>query len=153
MLGHSSLPTAPGLVDTGIVETDRQGLSVLDEETCSELLRSARLGRVALSHRALPLILPVAFGKLDRDVIFSVGPGLLARAADEGQIVCFETDWADPEMLSAWSVSVIGQLSVLVEPCSIRRAQHLDLGPWSAKRGTFVQLSPHLISGRRFAAG
>ena len=132
--------------------TDTQGLEILDEEECIAQLSSVRLGRVALSHRAMPVILPVAFGCLERDVIFSVQPGILARAADEGHIVCFQADWADRAMLRAWSVSVIGQLAIVTEPVQLRNAQKLS-SRWRTKflRCTrkLARASPTSLHGRR----
>jgi hypothetical protein len=51
-------------VSIGIVETmsvDTAGLRVLTRAECLHLLRTVNVGRVAVSHRALPMILPVAF--------------------------------------------------------------------------------------------
>lgn len=128
---------------------DGDGLEILEEDDCQALLRTARLGRVALSHQALPVILPVTFAAAGPDLIFSVGSGLLAHAAEQGHIVCFQTDWTDPDALSAWSVSVVGQLSMLTNPIEIREAQALDIAPWSSAALRYVRLRPSLVSGRR----
>src|SRR3954464_8204226 len=101
------------------MEHDQHGMEILTDSQCVELLEISRLGRVALTHKALPIILPVTFGCDDRHLIFSVAPGILARAASDAQIVCFETDWADEAMLNAWSVSVIGRLVTLADPDAV----------------------------------
>jgi hypothetical protein len=131
------------------MKIDGHGLELLDEEACVELLRTSALGRVALTHEALPIILPVAFSFLDRDLIFAVGPGVLARAAENSQIVCFEADWADAGFLNAWNVSVIGPLSTVTDPTEVARAQELPLGPWPTASASFVKLAPGIYSGRR----
>lgn len=130
------------------VEIDRQGLRILDDAACNELLGSVRLGRIALTNGALPVILPVAFGRIENDLVFNVGPGILARAAAAEHIVCFQTDWADDDLRSAWSVSAIGQLSVITQPAKLQRAAQLDLGTWSTTDGSFLRLEPHFLSGR-----
>lgn len=127
---------------------DRQGLGVLNEEQCSALLDSVRLGRVALTDRALPIILPVGFGRLDNDLIFRVGQGALARAAGMQQVVCFEADWMGASRTEAWSVLAIGQLSLLDDPSMIKRAELLDLMQWSPSCSTFVRLKPQVMTGR-----
>lgn len=134
--------------DAATVDLDRQGLGVLTEQQCLALLGSARLGRIALTDRALPIILPVGFARLDDDLIFRVGQGALSRAARMGQVVCFEVDWADDAFEQAWSVAAIGQLSMLQEPARLIRAERLDLMSWSAQCDEFVQLTPQMISGR-----
>jgi hypothetical protein len=143
------------------MNSDGQGMLVLDEAACRALLRSTRLGRIALTDRALPMILPVAFTCLDLDIIFRVGSGALARAADAEQVVCFETDWADSRIAAAWSVAAIGHLSRVDDPDVIDRCRLTDLPMWNGLRdrpevgpsnthsGGFVTLTPQLITGRR----
>lgn len=147
--GRCALTHDRSLSDAAPVHLDRQGLGVLTEQQCFELLDTARLGRIALTNRALPIILPVAFARLDDDLIFRVGEGALSKAAQMGQVVCFEVDWADDRFDSAWSVAAIGQLSFLEEPERVRRAERLHLIPWSAECDSFVQMTPQMISGRR----
>jgi nitroimidazol reductase NimA-like FMN-containing flavoprotein (pyridoxamine 5'-phosphate oxidase superfamily) len=134
--------------EAATVHVDRQGLGVLTETQCLALLDSTRLGRIALTDRAMPIILPVGFARLDNDLIFRVGQGALSRAARMGQVVCFEVDWTDDRFENAWSVAAIGQLSTLDQPARLRRAQGLDLIPWSSQCDEYVQLTPQLISGR-----
>jgi len=131
------------------MELDRNGMELLDPSACVELLSTTTFGRVAVTHNALPVILPVAFSFIDNDVVFAVGPGVLARAAKSAQVVGFEADSADETFLNIWSVSVVGQLSTMVDRHDIQRAQQLSLGPWAAACGTFVKLAPRLYSGRR----
>jgi uncharacterized protein len=129
------------------METDRQGLLVLDRSACAQLLRTTRVGRLALVHGALPMILPVAFAMLDADLVFNVGPGTLSRAADHCDVVCFETDSVDAGLADMWSVSVVGQLSRVVSPADLSRAAQLDLPCWEP--GEFIRLTPQIFSGRR----
>ena len=48
---------------------DTAGLRVLTRAECLHLLRTVKVGRVAVSHRALPMILPVHFRVADDDSI------------------------------------------------------------------------------------
>lgn len=126
---------------------DRNGLEILDRSRCLELLGSVELGRVALSDRALPIIVPVVFWLSGDDVVFRASGGLLATAAREGHIVCFEADSggsADDD----WSVLVVGGLS-LAEPSADRPAGGERETPWQLDRpGETVQLATGVMSGR-----
>ena len=133
---------------------------VLDEAACRTLLHSTRLGRIALTDRALPMILPITYGCLDDDIVFRVGPGTLRRAADVGQVVCFETDWADESGPAAWSVAAIGRLTRVLERSRVEACERF-VGPlWSGvsmpelngpEVSGYVTLSPRMLSGRRRA--
>ena len=123
-------------------------MKVLDDQECLTLLGSAGLGRIAITSRALPLILPVAFATMDGDLVFRVGQGALSKAADMKQVVCFEADWADHGLGAAWSVTAIGHLFTLSDPTDIEHARQLDLVPWTADCQTFVGLRPQMFSGR-----
>src|SRR6476661_511161 len=93
---------------------DLDGLQILDEQQCRSLVQRVRVGRIALTHRAMPLILPVTFGFADPDLIISVGAGVLAEAAEQSQIVCLQADGSEADAMTSWSVSVIGQLAPIV---------------------------------------
>jgi uncharacterized protein len=127
---------------------DQQGMQILDDEQCRRLLRSVRIGRIALTHQALPVILPVGFGQMDRDLYFHVVPGVLTRAAEVRQIVGFEADWTDDDLRAAWSVSIVGRLSLMADAPSPLRADPLEVAPWSSAAGMFLRLEPAIISGR-----
>lgn len=129
---------------------DRNGLEILDRSRCLDLLGSVELGRVALSDRALPIIVPVVFWLSGDDIVFRASGGLLATAAREGHIVCFEADSggsADDD----WSVLVVGGLS-LAEPSVDRPAGGERETPWQLDRpGETVQLATGVMSGRLLA--
>ena len=138
----------PAKGDPDRVEVDEQGLQILDTEACVALLGSVSLGRIALTYRALPVILPVAFALKNGDVLFGVGKGALAKAADSRQIVCFQIDHLDAGAGEAWSVCAVGQLSVLSTRQEIDEAERLDLGQWSPLSRRFVRLVPEIFTGR-----
>ncbi len=139
------------------MHADHQGLIVLDEASCRALLHTVRLGRVALTDGALPMILPLTFACLDSDLVFRTGPGALRRAALAHQVVCFEADWVDEQVTAGWSVSAIGHLRSVTDPAHVERCNATALPTWSnaATSGsmpdssTFVALTPELFSGRQ----
>ncbi len=139
------------------MHADHQELIVLDEAACRALLCTTRLGRVALTDGALPMIMPVTFACLDRDLVFHAEPGALARAALARQVVCFEADWVDDEITEGWSVAAIGQLRTVTDPVEEERCRAAALRTWTTAVpsgsatgvGDFVALTPEMFSGRR----
>src|SRR5579875_935784 len=128
-----------------------QGLEILSEKACRDLLGSETVGRVAVSVSALPAIFPVNFRVAGGDVYFLTGDGLKSNAAIAGNVVGFEVDHLDPERRTGWSVLVVGRAAIVPEN---ERADlgDLDLVPWAGgSRSTLVRIRPELISGRRIA--
>ena len=128
---------------------DGNGLRVLDRSWCLRLAGSQRVGRLSVTRQALPVILPVAFGMLDETPVFRVGPGVVRDAAANDAVCCFEVDAADPGWAWAWSVMMIGRLTLIGEPTTIRRADELGLPAWRADGDVrFVRIEPEIVSGR-----
>src|SRR5215204_5045287 len=135
------------------VEHDRAGLYVLSRAEPLALLGSVANGRIAISSRSLPLILPVTFTIDDERILFSTWDGSTLSAATDGNIVAFQADEPCADEPPGWSVSVTG------------RANHLPLealppefrmpsshwGQVASMHG--VEISTDVISGRRLPAG
>ncbi len=116
--GRSALVELNIRNDVGHVSLDHE-VHTLDEAACRSLIASGGLGRVAVTDRALPMILPVAFACLGADIAVRLAPGVLDRAADAGQVVCFQTDSTDRSdrgIAAEWSVEAIGQLRRVDDP-------------------------------------
>jgi nitroimidazol reductase NimA-like FMN-containing flavoprotein (pyridoxamine 5'-phosphate oxidase superfamily) len=125
------------------------GLAVLNEEECRSLLRSQRVGRIALAG-ANPAVLPVLFTLLDDDVVFSTAPGQKLIAALLHERVAFEVDEIDDTQHGGWSVNVVGPAEEIVHPEELRRVRALSLEPWAgAARDRVVRIRTERISGRR----
>ena len=88
---------------------DTAGLKVLTSGECLALLRDVTVGRVALSHRALPLILPVRFRVEgdDRIAIVAKRGSALHRGTD-GAVVAFEAEGPAGHADPTWSVVAHG---------------------------------------------
>ena len=125
---------------------DRNGLEILDRERCLGLLDTVELGRVALSDKALPIIVPVEFWMLGDEIVFRASGGLLATAARQGHVVCFEAD-SGTAAEESWSVLVIGGLTV-AEPSVVAKLND-GRAPWRTDGpGETVRLSTTVMSGR-----
>ena len=85
----------------------RQQRPLLRSE-CLELLALAPRGRVALSDRALPIIVPVSYRLVGDAIEIEATGRMLTNAGANGHIVCFEADSSDAD--EGWSVVVIGKL-------------------------------------------
>jgi uncharacterized protein len=72
--------------------TDQHGMRILNNDECVAMLSTVTVGRLAVTERAMPIILPVTFGCLDGDIVFNIAPGVLLRAAESGHVACFEAD-------------------------------------------------------------
>jgi nitroimidazol reductase NimA-like FMN-containing flavoprotein (pyridoxamine 5'-phosphate oxidase superfamily) len=120
---------------------DDNGLEVLDAATCRALLGTIRLGRVALSSRALPIIVPVAYTYVGDEILMAAASTLVRRAAHAGDVICFEADAHDDDG-ALWSVLVTGRLAILARPQAA--------GGWTDPAvSELVSLQTALVSGRR----
>jgi hypothetical protein len=113
----------------------------LSERECWELLATASVGRLALSVRALPVILPVQYYLDGRWLAVCLGHHALPEQALDETIVAFAADSIDPVTRSGWSVQVQGR-SVIPRGLRI----DTDCG-WPAASAQVVAIEPGKISG------
>ncbi len=105
----------------------------LSEEECRALLETSEIGRVGVSVRALPAIIPVRYAILDDHVVFRTsGDTLLAKVVADA-IVAFEADAVDRDDLHGWSVLVVGRAE-LIELEQIRRGSVAAMGHVDGRR-------------------
>ena len=132
------------------MDIDKNGLDVLSREECLNLLRRARIGRVAVSVDALPAVLPVNFTLVGEDVVFRTNPGAKLDAALANNVVAFEADDVDPIYQTGWSVLVQGMAREVIEPDQVRAVRKAPLRAWAGHgRDRFVRIPTHHVSGRR----
>jgi nitroimidazol reductase NimA-like FMN-containing flavoprotein (pyridoxamine 5'-phosphate oxidase superfamily) len=125
-------------------------LERLTEDECRALLRSARLGRVAVRIGESPAILPVNYAMLDDDVVFRTAPGSKLSASLMGIRMAFEVDHVDEATGAAWSVLVVGYAEEIRDETTRARVDGLDLESWSPSDLPFiVRIDTRAISGRR----
>jgi nitroimidazol reductase NimA-like FMN-containing flavoprotein (pyridoxamine 5'-phosphate oxidase superfamily) len=129
---------------------DSEGLRVLSEDECRELLGTVPVGRIVFTDRALPAIQPVSFTLSDGEVIILTAAGSKLAAATRNAVVAFETDDFDPDIAKGWSVVIIGHARVIAEDGESPRLRNLPLNPWpDGERTHYIAITPELISGRR----
>jgi nitroimidazol reductase NimA-like FMN-containing flavoprotein (pyridoxamine 5'-phosphate oxidase superfamily) len=135
------------------VEWIDDGLDILPEETCHELLATATVGRVGMNLGALPVVLPVEFGVLDGAVVFATNDGVKLRAALDDAVVAFEADEIDPLTYRGWTVLLIGEARFVTDPAEIALIRALKFNPGvGGARNHWVRIQGTFLSGRRLAA-
>ena len=126
------------------------GLELLSEEQCVELLRAHHLGRVGVTVGGLPVILPVNYSWIDDGVVFRTNVGTKLHAATENAVVAFEVDAHDETEHTGWSVLAVGRSRRVDAPDEIETYHRRGVEPWvDGTRNQYVRIAPELITGRR----
>jgi hypothetical protein len=115
----------------------------LSERDCWKLLATVSAGWLALSVRALPVILPVQYYLDGRRLAVCLGHHGLPERALNDTIIAFAADSIDPVTRSGWSVQVQGR-SVIPRGLQI----DTDCG-WPSSAAQVVEIEPGKISGHR----
>jgi nitroimidazol reductase NimA-like FMN-containing flavoprotein (pyridoxamine 5'-phosphate oxidase superfamily) len=130
---------------------DRFGTEMLEAKVCWELLRSADVGRLAVSITDHPDIFKVNYVVDHGTVVFRTAEGTKLAASVLGRAVAFEIDGYDPDRGEAWSVVIKGHATEIERMQDVFAAADLPLFPWhAAPKHRFVRVEPFDISGRRF---
>jgi len=125
------------------------GLEILTECECIDLLAQAHVGRVAVTIGALPAVFPVNYALMDGSILFMTGDGTKFHAALRNAVVAFEIDAFDPLAHDGWSVMVVGMASE-VTGADLERARLVPLRPWAeGDRRHYVRITPEIVTGRR----
>lgn len=129
----------------------RTGMTILDEDTCWELLESAEIARLAVAVGDDLEIFPFTPAVDDRTIVLRTGEGTKLAAVTIARRVAVEVDGYDPRSGKAWSVVVKGEAERLEKFHDIERAESLPLRPWSDHPTQwFVRIHPGEVTGRRF---
>jgi nitroimidazol reductase NimA-like FMN-containing flavoprotein (pyridoxamine 5'-phosphate oxidase superfamily) len=132
------------------MEVDRNGLEVLSREDCLALLKTALLGRVAITTKALPSIVPVNFRFDGSEILIRTGRGTKLDAATQNAVVAFEVDEVEPSRQIGWSVVVTGIAREITDPDELADAEKLHLERWApGPDHRVVAISTDVVSGRR----
>ena len=131
--------------------TDRLGTTILEANTCWELLRSCDVGRLAVAFGDQPDIFPVNFVVDHGTIVFRTAEGTKLAAAVLGRGVAFEVDGYDADAGEAWSVVAKGRATEIERMQDVFEALDLPLFPWhAAPKHRFVRIEPVEITGRTF---
>jgi uncharacterized protein len=126
------------------------GVRALTTEECYRLLATARLGRLALSHKALPFVLPVSSLLHERRIVIQTTGGPILEAARSAPVVAFEADDIEPCTYAGWSVVVTGQMRVVTDSFARRTYENsLAFPRITAEHRHFLTVTPRLVTGLR----
>jgi len=124
----------------------------LTPQDCLVFLSSASVGRLGVSIRALPVILPVNFILVGSSVLIRTATGSDLLHACRSEVVAFEADGFDGAGAYGWSVLVRGIAEEITEPKQLSLANQLGLESWAirGRADHFIAIPTTIISGRRF---
>jgi nitroimidazol reductase NimA-like FMN-containing flavoprotein (pyridoxamine 5'-phosphate oxidase superfamily) len=129
----------------------KTGMTILEPDLCWNLLRSAEVGRLAVSIMDQPDIFPINFVVDHGTVVFRTAEGTKLAAAVLGRGVAFEADGLDVSAGEAWSVVIKGRAEEVLKMIEVFEATDLPLFPWlTSPKPRFVRIVPESITGRSF---
>jgi hypothetical protein len=127
------------------------GVSVLSEDECWQLVNGAEVGRLAFAVAGEPEIFPVNFIVDGRALLFRTAEGTKLAGLTVSSRVAFEVDGYEPGSGEAWSVVLKGQAERLEHFPDIYEAENLPIFPWQASpKQWIVRVVPARVTGRRF---
>ena len=120
--------------------------------TCWELVRTRRVGWLAVNVDGRARIFPINFVVDGQTIVFRTAHGTKLSAA-RGADVEFEVDHYDASTGRAWSVIVAGRATEVTRADEWEHVHDLLLFPWHlAPKPFFVRIDPEAVTGRRFRA-
>ena len=120
----------------------------LSREECLDRLREGTIGRLAVTHRALPAIVPVNYVLSGSRVLFRTEQGGMIARACTGNVVAFEVDDLAADGCSGWSVLVVGVAELLEGSAAFRAAETGLVAAVGGDRDQFVAITIGQLSGR-----
>lgn len=125
----------------------------LTRDECLVLLGTARVGRLGVTIRALPAIVPVNYAMDDDRIVIRSVPGSKLDAATAESVVAFEVDDHDPDGAWGWSVLVQGIAEEVTDPDEIAALRANGLRAWAYPDGEahrWLRIETEVVTGRRF---
>jgi hypothetical protein len=122
---------------------------LLDRQQCLALLRTASLGRVVFTHRAMPAVRPVRFAVVGEAVVFGVPVGSSLYAGARDAVVAFEADDFAADLGAGWYVSLLGRA---IDSADADLAGIACACPCPTRAGRrFLRIPVEAITGHRIA--
>lgn len=110
-------------------------------EECWNLLRRSSVGRLALSARALPVILPVQHHVEGRTIVMCIGSDPPFDPVVNDVVAAFAVESIDAASATGWTVHVQGMIR------SLDRPDRSDRCPVGA--GLIIGMDPEVVTGWR----
>lgn len=134
------------------MSTIDDGVTVLAESECWNLLAGMTLGRLVTSVDGQPEIFPVNYAVQRHSVLFRTAEGTKLVSTAINHDVLFEVD--DHNAAEGWSVIVRGRAHSLHTEEEIEDADRARVVPWTtSEKSHYVRVLPRQVTGRRFRFG
>jgi nitroimidazol reductase NimA-like FMN-containing flavoprotein (pyridoxamine 5'-phosphate oxidase superfamily) len=128
------------------------GVTILPEHECWNLMSGVALGRLVTSVDGIPEIFPVNFVVQHKSILFRTAEGTKLVSTAINNRVLFEVD--EHNVAEGWSVIVKGRARSLRTDEQIQEAERAQLLPWlSSEKTHYVRVLPDAVTGRRFRFG
>ncbi|MEY8017641.1 pyridoxamine 5'-phosphate oxidase family protein [Mycobacterium servetii] len=128
------------------------GVSILPESECWDLMAGVTLGRLVTSVDGQPEIFPVNYVVQRRSVLFRTAEGTKLVSTVINNDVLFEVD--DHNVAEGWSVIIRGTARSLRTNEEIEDAERAQVLPWTtSEKSHYVRVIPRRVTGRRFRFG
>jgi uncharacterized protein len=125
------------------------GVTILPEHECWDLLKSVSLGRLVTSVDGRPEIFPVNFVVQRHTVLFRTAEGTKLISTAINNHVVFEAD--ERNVVEGWSVIVKGVARSVRTDEDLEEAERAQLLSWTGPAKThYVRVLPEVVTGRRF---
>jgi nitroimidazol reductase NimA-like FMN-containing flavoprotein (pyridoxamine 5'-phosphate oxidase superfamily) len=126
------------------------GAELLDRDECLRMLARCTFGRIGITSRGLPVVLPVNYRLVGDQIVFRTGHGSKLEAATSNTVVAFEVDEIDPLSHAGWSVMATGEARKVTKPEELDLLDGVGIPHWASAEGdSTVVVSTELLSGRR----
>ena len=120
-----------------------------DDNQCLALLGRAQFGRIALSLRAMPVVVPVRYTLNDGDLLFAASGDQLTKAL-HGNIAALQADGIEEDSRKRWTVFATGPVRRFggFEDLGLAESSLSALNVASIEEGELFCLKPAILSGR-----
>ncbi|MGZ4433640.1 MAG: pyridoxamine 5'-phosphate oxidase family protein [Trebonia sp.] len=112
----------------------------IPSQRCWELLATVSVGHLALSVRALPVILPAQYYVTGHRLAVCLGHHAIPDRSLNHSVVAFTADAIDPATRSGWSVQIQGK-------SFIPRGDGFDTSCGQPTAGQLVEIEPATLTG------
>ncbi len=126
-------------------------ITALTRDECLRHLAIASVGRVVMSARALPAVIPVQFALLGDRIVFWADARDHPETINDNTVVGFQADDIDPVTHDGWSVQVVGLASHVRDPAALASLEGATPRGWNDGTGPLISLSLDLVDGRRLS--
>ena len=134
------------------MSTTDDGVTILPQHECWDLIAGVTLGRLVTSVDGQPEIFPVNYVVQHRTVLFRTAEGTKLVSTAINNRVLFEAD--DHNVAEGWSVIIKGTARSLRTNEQIEEAERAQLLSWTtSEKPHYVRVIPEIVTGRRFRFG